>query len=108
MVLLPRLSTDDPDLISAARLMIDAMSDIDDLLQSVAAVEDPFPESPFWSPDFSEMDDVGLDARLVIPVGAPGVALSMLRELRRMFRAVERAIDRGDQLTELLVGRERG
>ncbi|MEW2329694.1 hypothetical protein AB0880_18005 [Micromonospora chersina] len=104
-VLLPRLAVDDPELTSAARLLIDAMSNLDDVLQGFAEVEDPFPFSPYWVPEPSEPSDGDADTRPVIPQGAPEGALGNLRELRRVLDALEQLIERGDRLTKLLSDR---
>ncbi|MFC0005000.1 hypothetical protein [Micromonospora siamensis] len=106
-VLLPRLAVDDPELTSAARLLVDAMNDLDDLLQGLNEVEEPFPMSPYWSPDVSELSDADLDMRPMIPHGAPECALGSLRELRRALHAMDQLIERGDRLIKLLTDRRR-
>ncbi|MFC0504960.1 hypothetical protein [Micromonospora costi] len=104
-VLLPRLAVDDPELTSAARLLVDAMNDLDDLLQGLDEVEEPFPTSPYWTSDVSEPGDADMDTRPVIAHGAPECALGNLRELRRTLHAVDQLIERGDRLIKLLTDR---
>ncbi|MEV1155178.1 hypothetical protein AB0J27_07230 [Micromonospora chokoriensis] len=107
-VLIPRLAVDDAELTSAARLLIDAMNDLDDLLQGLREAEEPFPASPYWTPaEVSEPTDADSDMRPVIPHGAPAGALANLRELRRTLHAVDQIVGRGDRLIELLSDRRR-
>ncbi|RAO25504.1 hypothetical protein ONO23_05856 [Micromonospora noduli] len=107
-VLIPRLTVDDPELTSAARLLVDAMNDLDDLLQGLGEAEEPFPASPYWTPaDVSAATDADFDMRPVIPHGAPAGALVNLRELRRTLHTVDQLVERGDRLFELLSDRRR-
>jgi hypothetical protein len=97
-VLLPRMDGNDPELVSAGRLLIDALEDLDDLSSELLdGREGPFPMSPFV-----ESEEGNASSAPLIPHGAPDAALSNLVELRRLFMLAEQLVERGDRLTVLL------
>lgn len=96
-VLLPRLSPDDPLLMSAVRKMIDSIEDLTDIRRDLELYSDPFPDTPFIVNDW-----VGDDR--IIAHGHPRSARESLQRLVSLVRAAETVVREGDRLAATLTG----
>ncbi|SIR90336.1 hypothetical protein [Micromonospora avicenniae] len=109
-VLVPRLSTDNPDMVSAGRKLVDAIGDlhdlVDELLRQDNAFDLPVPpeeDDPTASDQTSgpEPDDDGWT--IWIADGEPEQRMRNLDDLASAFVTARQVVERGDRLMALLL-----